>query len=161
MGQIVEDLLHAFGAVISGADAVTDQLRGRHADADGHALEMEQFQESVIPHLQTVLFVEHAQPVRHVVERDVEAVCLLLEARGEGRFLARHRQGLNDDVANAKRDVHHSVYEHQHHETHRPVHPIGIEKQRESHWQRAKRELPDGDERSAGVTAGNRGGVAC
>ena len=68
----------------------------------GTFLQMEQLQEALVPDLQAVLLIEHAQAVRHVVERDVEAVGLLLEAGGERRFLARHRQRLNDDVADAR-----------------------------------------------------------
>ena len=87
-----------------------------HADADGGVLEVQQLEETLVPDLQAVLLVEHAQAVRHVVERDVEAVGLLLEARRERGFLARHRQRLDDDVADAEGDVDHPVNEHQHHE---------------------------------------------
>jgi hypothetical protein len=131
--KIVEDFLHALGPVISGADAVADQLRHPHADADGHVLKVEQLEESVIPNLQAILFVEHAQAVRHVVERDVEAIGLLFEAGRERRLFARHRQRLNDDVADAERDVDHSINEHQDDEAESPVDPVRVDKQRDRH----------------------------
>ena len=124
--QFVDDLLDALALVIAGADAVADQLRDPHADADRRILQVQQFEETLVPDLQAVLLVEHAQAVRHVVERDVEAVGLLLEAGGERRLLARHGQRLDDDVADPERDVHHAVDEQQHHEAERLVHPVGI-----------------------------------
>ena len=94
---------------------------------------MKQFQEPVVPDLKTILLVEHAQAMRHVVERDIEAVCLFLEARCERGFFARHRQGLNDDVANAERDVDHAVDEHQNNDAQGPVYPVGVDEQRNGH----------------------------
>ncbi len=98
--QIADDLLRTLGFVISGADAVADKLRNPHADAHRCVLDMQQFQEPLVPDLQAILRVEHAQAVRHVVERDVEAVRLLLKAGRQRGFLARHGQRLDDDVAN-------------------------------------------------------------
>jgi hypothetical protein len=155
LGEVVEDLLHASRLVVAGTDAVPDQLRRRHVDADRRVIEMQHFEEPVVPHLQAVLFVKHAEAVRHVVERDIEAIGLLLEAGGERRFLARHRERLDDDIANAQRDVDHPVNEHQHDETQRLVGPIGISQQRDRHWQRAKCKLADGDEGPAGIAPGN------
>ena len=85
--------------MVAGADAVPHQLGNAHADAHRHVLQMQQLEETLVPDLQAVVLIEHAQAVRHVVERDVEAVGLLLEAGGERGFLARHGQRLDDDVA--------------------------------------------------------------
>src|SRR5262245_48798974 len=57
--EVVKDLLHASRFVIAGTDAVADQLRGRHVDADRNVFEVQHFEESVVPHLRTVLFVKH------------------------------------------------------------------------------------------------------
>ena len=157
--QIGDDLFRALGLVIAGADAVADELRDAHADAHRRLLQMQQFQEPLVPDLQAVLRVEHAQAVRHVVEGDVEAVGLLLEAGRQRRLLARHGQRLDDDVADRERDVHHAVDEHQHHDAHRPVRPIWIGHQRERQRQRAERQLADGDERPPSIAARNPGRV--
>src|SRR6185437_4856405 len=124
--QFVEDQFYVHALVIAGADAMADQLGNPHADTDRHLLEMEQFQEAVIPDLQAVLLVEHAQAMRHVVESDVKTFRLFLEAGGQRRFLACHGQRLNDDVSDAERNVDHPVEEHQHHEADDPVQPVGI-----------------------------------
>ena len=159
-GQLANDLLHALGFVIAGADAVPDQLRHPHADVDRRTLQMKQFDEPLVPDLQAVLLVEHAQAVRHVVEGDVEAVCLLLKARRQRGFLARHGQRLDDDVANRERDVDHRVNEQQPHEAENFVYPGGVNQQRNHHRQHDESELTDGDDRASGIASCNRGGIA-
>ncbi len=149
--QFGDDLLDALGAVIAGADAVADELRDPHADTHRHLLQVQQFQEPLVPDLQAVLRIEHAQTVRHVVERDVEAVGLLLEAGGERRFLARHGQRLDDDVADAERYVGHRVDEQQPHEAKRFVYPVGVDQQRNHHWQHDESELTECEKRPAGI----------
>ena len=114
---------------------------------------MQQFEETVVPDLKAGQRIEHAQAVRHIVKRNVKAVGLLLEARGERGFLARHGQRLDDDVADAKRDVHHAVDENQRRPSQDLVHPVGIPQQRHRHRQGAKRELPTAI-RPPGVTPG-------
>ena len=98
--QLPQYLLHVVGFVISGADAVAHQIPHRHADAHRRMLQMQEFQETLVPHLQAMLFVEHAQTVRHVVERDVEALGLFLEAGGQRRFFTSHGQRLDEDITN-------------------------------------------------------------
>ena len=161
LDQVVNDLPDASRLVISGPDAVADQLGRRHADTNGSILEVEQFQEPVVPDLKAVLLVEHAQAVRHVVERDVEAVRLLRETCRKRRLFARHRQRLDDDVADAEGDVDHPVNEHQHHKTQRLMHPIRIGEECKGHRQGAECELADGDEGPSRVTSRDRSRVTC
>ncbi len=121
---------------------------------------MQQIEETPVPDLQAILLIEHAKAVRHVVERDVEAVGLLLEAGCERRFLARHGQRLNDDFADAERDVHHAVHEQQTDEAEDFVYPVGVEEKRNHHRQHDGGELAERDERTAGVTSRNGGRIA-
>ena len=112
--QLIEHLLRLLALVIAGPDAMTQQLRQFHADPHRRFLEMQQIEETPVPNLQAILLIEHAKAVRHVVERDVETVGLLLEAGRERRLFAGHGEGLNDDFTDAEGDVHHAVHEQQH-----------------------------------------------
>src|SRR6202166_5390132 len=114
---------------------------------------MEQLQEALVPDLQAVLLVEHAQAMRHIVQSNIETVRLLLEAGGQRRLLTRHCQRLEDDIAGAERYVRHPIDEQQHREAHRIVYPVGIEEQRDGQWQGSESQLTDGDEGPPGVAA--------
>ena len=151
--QIVEDALDALGLVVAGPDAVPDQLRDPHADAYRRLFQMQQFQETFVPDLHAILRIQHAKAVRHVVERDVEAVGLLLEARGECGFLAGHGQRLNNDVPGAERDVGDAVHEQQHDDAEGLMNPVWIDQQCGDHRHRAEGQLTERDQRPAGVAA--------
>ena len=141
-------------------DAEADQVLHAGAGPDTRLGQARDLEKALVPHRQAVVAVEHAQAVRHVGERRIEALGLLLVAVGElGLLLGRH-QRLDDDLADRQGDVDHRVDEEKEDQAEADIDPAAMDDERQGERQHREGELADGDIGAAGIAPGDAGGIA-
>ena len=114
----------------------------------------------VVPHQQRAGAVEHAEPVRHVVERGVKKVRLVLVGGGEFDVLALGLERPDNGVAHRNGDVGHAEHEDEEHAADGLVEEGRVQDEAEAHRGRGEVELGQRRLRASGIAACDAGGIA-